>query len=366
MFNFFPQGVGEQVQRGAQAVTGALGSIASRFTNPIQAVASDFGAIRGAVAGMPLIGGRRTAEPVAANIPQLPSGTMATGADIYPTAPQMAQSRTATMPASTATANPIQIQGNPFSAYQAFQPTSLKSPQDIAFPTAQNAQPQDYISGGAVTTGRVAVQTPYGAIQATPQQAQAFAARPTAYEGRTPAQQQALLAQVRERGRSMLGAQEQFFAQKRAEQKGLSIAAEEARIGGIGEFDIMKARGTTQPASNLAAIRQQAYQYSQRLPMEGVASRASSLFARNLPTASKPSFPSSGLGLSGYDLYNYQLAQKRAMGQTGPFSNSRAVARRAAAQAPQPQAAQLQVPQTRLGQPQTMAFNQQQNPYAGV
>jgi len=55
------------------------------------------------------------------------------------------------------------------------------------------------------------IQTPYGSVfasnapqqQGMPTQAQSFASRATAYEGRTPEQQQALLAQVRQSGRNI-------------------------------------------------------------------------------------------------------------------------------------------------------------------
>lgn len=162
-----------------------------------------------------------------------------------------------------------------------------------------------------------------GTVYATPQQLANLNARTTAFEGRTPEQQQALLAQMRERGRAMAGSQETFFAQKAAEREGLRTAEATALARGIRTMDIMRARESTQP-STLAGIRSQAYQYTQRLPFEGLATRAASEFASALPVGGSKPRPISSLGPSGYALYEQQQAARRVAGMTGPYSNTRA------------------------------------------
>jgi hypothetical protein len=76
MFNVFPQGVGEQVGRGAQSLAQTAMGLASRFTNPLGTLASDISAARGAVSGTRLIGQRQPMQQgVTAPTPVLPSGT---------------------------------------------------------------------------------------------------------------------------------------------------------------------------------------------------------------------------------------------------------------------------------------------------
>lgn len=70
----------------------------------------------------------------------------------------------------------------------------------------------------ATTTQRSSIQTPYGTISATPEQKRAFESRSTAYEGRTPKQQQALLAKVRQNAANLAAQQTQAmktFAESR-------------------------------------------------------------------------------------------------------------------------------------------------------
>lgn len=107
---------------------------------------------------------------------------------------------------------------------------------------------------------KVQMQTPYGSIAATSSQAAAFEARPTAYEGRTPEQQQALLAQIRSRtpaSQQGIARQEEYFKQKRAESKALADATTEAFKSGVSPEKIAQARSSyyqSQP-NTLAGIR---------------------------------------------------------------------------------------------------------------
>lgn len=134
---------------------------------------------------------------------------------------------------------------------------------------------------------RQMIQTPYGTIYATAGQKQSLESNRNIYEGRTPAEQEALLAQMRQRGadimRGNIASQNQFFAQKAQERAGLRLAEAEAKSRGFSPIEIMKAREASQP-SNFAGIVRQASEYSQRLPMEGVATSAISKFSRALPS----------------------------------------------------------------------------------
>jgi len=150
---------------------------------------------------------------------------------------------------------------------------------------------------------RRAIETPYGTLYATSEaprgqmtQVQSFGSRSTAFEGRTPAQQQALLAQMRQIGSQMAGAQERFFAQKRAERAALSQAETVARAGGATSMDIMRAREAMQP-SGIVDIRKQALPFMQFGPQPAsLASTAAQRFGSNL-SITQPK-PSGGFGIS--------------------------------------------------------------------
>jgi len=182
------------------------------------------------------------------------------------------------------------------------------------------APTQNAITYNKAPEERMAVATPYGNISATFQSGNSGArqlenlnARTTSYVGRTPAEQQALLAQVRQNGSQMAGAQDQFFAQKRAERSGLAQAEATARAVGASSMDIMRARDIAAGPSTLASIRGQSTNYQQRLPMEGLASRGVSDFSRNL-RISQPVI--TNLGPSGFALYEQQQAAKRSARKT--------------------------------------------------
>jgi len=166
---------------------------------------------------------------------------------------------------------------------------------------------------------RTPIQTPYGTIFATSEapkgqqsQAQLLASRPTAYEGRTPAEQRALLAKMRSQGanimRNNINSQEQFFAQKRAERSGLAQAEAFARAGGATSMDIMRARDT-QP-STIADIQRQFVTSQQRLPMEGLAARGVVDFGKNLRISP---IKYGALGPSGSTLERLQQQSRRLM-----------------------------------------------------
>ena len=102
----------------------------------------------------------------------------------------------------------------PFNQYSAAAPQQISSA--LAMPPSGQAQAPSQpapILPTPPTEERMATATPYGNIYATfqsgnsgPRQLENLNARETAYVGRTPAQQQALIAQMRERG-SALAAQ---------------------------------------------------------------------------------------------------------------------------------------------------------------
>jgi len=98
-------------------------------------------------------------------------------------------------------------------------------------------------------------------LYATPEQLTNFASRQTAYEGRTPEQQQTLLAQIRSQGPQMaqnrIAQQDEYFKQKRAESKMMSDATTEAFKSGVSPEKIAQARSSyyqSQP-NTLAGIR---------------------------------------------------------------------------------------------------------------
>ena len=129
---------------------------------------------------------------------------------------------------------------------------------------------------GNVTTditgmqGKVPIQTPYGTIYATAGQAQT---QRVSEMGGLPAQsarlanigeqaqRNAAINQMRERGTALaqqrLGAQEAFFAQRRAERGALAVAESAARASGVRPMDIMRARENVAGPSSIAGIQRQ-------------------------------------------------------------------------------------------------------------
>lgn len=342
MFNVFPQGVGERVGGAAQAVAGAVGSAINRFTNPFGALASDIGAARQAVSGTRLIGRREPAQEVAtAPTPVLPSGTPMTGFDIYPTTPQsIPQTASATAPQPA---------------------TPLVSPSVPAFPTTgmglmgnENIKPlptEQFAAMGRIEPtlddrGRVStditgmqratpIQTPYGTIYATPeQQANLQAPRTLAQQSsRSPAEQQALIAQMREQGAVLrqqgMQRQEQFFAQRQAEREALSSAESSARARGVRPMDIMRARSAVSGPSTIAGIQGQFQTYQPQIgpmaPTSTLVANAVSGFTGGLPVGGSRPLPAGPMGPSGYALYE---RQRMARGSSNPYSNVRAEQRR--------------------------------------
>lgn len=206
-------------------IAGAITSVGSRFTNPIQSTLSDVGALRSTVAGTPLIGRSRMADAAAPSVAQLPSGAMMTGADIYPAAPQIAPNfptqRTVAAPMVATPSKTEQVAGSSAFSYTPFSQArgaeavrGFSSGTAPKFPEVQTTSVRDWSQNPAVAaaikTGNIA------AIEkATIEARNAFRAGigsapiamqasldsvPTAYEGRTPEQQQALLAQMRTNG----------------------------------------------------------------------------------------------------------------------------------------------------------------------
>lgn len=273
MFNVFPQGVGERVSGGAQALAGAAMGAINRFANPFGALASDVSAARQAVSGTTLLGRRGPSQEVAtAPTPVLPSGTPMTGFDIYPTQPQMTP-RTAvatapqpSAPSLTAATVPtfpttgMGIMGNenirPI-------PTEQLSPMTGFAPTLADRGGVNVNIAGVQRNPQI--QTPYGTIYATPEQA-ANMNRPRTIaqqSTRSPAEQQALLAQMRERGSAIGqrigGQQEAYFTQKRAEMAELNRATAQAAQAGMSPQSIREARSvyTSQQPSSIGGIQQQ-------------------------------------------------------------------------------------------------------------
>lgn len=111
--------------------------------------------------------------------------------------------------------------------------------------------------------GLTPIQTPRGTIYASAEQEKNLASRSTAYEGRTPEQQQALLAQMRQKGatlsRQSVDRQEEFFKQKRAEIAALAQATGEAYKDGMSPQSVRQARSayTSQQPTSIAGIQRQ-------------------------------------------------------------------------------------------------------------
>lgn len=113
--------------------------------------------------------------------------------------------------------------------------------------------------------GLQAIQTPRGTMYASDDQmANMMTPRTLAQQSsRSPAEQQALIAQMRQRGaelgRQRVAGQEAFFAQKRAERAALAGATVEAYKSGASPQSIREARAayTSQQPSSIAGIQRQ-------------------------------------------------------------------------------------------------------------
>ena len=347
MFNVLPQGVGERVGRGARSLAESAMGIISRFTNPLGTLASDIGAARQAVSGTRLIGPMTGFQvPPTPPTPVLPSGTPMTGFDIYPTQPQMAPrtaSATAPQPAAPSLAAPSPVPRFPATGMGLMGnqnisplPTEQISPMTRMAPTLADR--------GGVTTditgmqGKTPIQTPYGTVYATAQQA---GTERVAEMGGLPAQSARLanigeqaqrgaaIAQMRERGAALaqqrLGAQESFFAQKRAEREALGTTEAAARTAGVRPMDIMRAREIVAGPSTIGGIQREFASYQPAIgpmaPTSLYASRAASQFTGALPEGGSRPLPSNRMGASGYALAEQMQAARRATGSVGPYSN---------------------------------------------
>jgi hypothetical protein len=347
MFNVFPQGVGEQVGRGAQSLAQTAMGLASRFTNPLGTLASDIGAAREAVSGTRLIGrSSPMTVPPTPMTPVLPSGTPMTGFDIYPTTPQsIPQTAAATAPQPAASLVSPSVPAFPTTGMGLMGnqnirplPTEQIAPMTRMAPTlADRGNVSADITG---MQGKTPIQTPYGIVYATAGQAQA---ERVAEMGGLPAQsarlanigeqaqRNAAIAQMRERGAALgqqgIQRQEQFFTQKRAERDALRLAESEARAGGISSMDIMRARGGG--PSTMAGIRSDFQNYQPQIgpmaPTSTLVANAVSGFNRGLPSEGSRPLPSGPLGPSGYALAEQQ---RMARGSSNPYSNVRAEQRR--------------------------------------
>jgi hypothetical protein len=133
--------------------------------------------------------------------------------------------------------------------------------------------------GSPMSSRTERIDSQYGTASTTltpEQQTARFQSQQQAQEAgtmpRTPEQQQALLAQMREKG-AALGQQrvanmEEFFKQKRAERSELTKATSEAAMAGMSPQSIREARSayTSQQPSSISGIRQQ---FNQMVPTFG-------------------------------------------------------------------------------------------------
>jgi hypothetical protein len=265
MFNVFPQGTGAAVSR---AISPAVQGITNAFTN---------------FTSGPLIrtGGPQPAERPTPTAPTLPSGTPIGGFDVYPTRPQMPPSAPTPLPYGSApsiyTQTPTQTNlrtgmGGGIPAFPSdfsninpqataplipFRgggtaemsvggaqvnypsrlglmggrlPSGQVGPLPLEQITPMVAGQRPIIESGPVRMGiaatrtpeqqgKQAVQTPYGTIYATAEQAANMQTPRTMAQSssRTPEQQQALLAQMREAGagiKQRIGQDQQKFDQE--------------------------------------------------------------------------------------------------------------------------------------------------------
>jgi hypothetical protein len=182
------------------------------------------------------------------------------------------------------------------------------------------------------------IQTPYGTIYATPEQSANMNRPRTVSEqsSRSPMEQQALLAQMRQQGSQIRerigGQQEAFFAQKGAERGALGTAESAARTAGVRPMDIMRARGAASGPSTIGGIQSEFASYQPAVgpmaPTSLYANRAESQFTGSLPEGGSRPLRTGPMGASGYALYEQQQAARRASGMTGPYSNVRAEQRK--------------------------------------
>jgi hypothetical protein len=354
MFNVFPQGVGERVSGGAQALAGmAMGAI-NRFSNPFGALASDIGAARQAVSGTRLVGPMTAFQvPPTPPTPVLPSGTPMTGFDIYPTATRSATSTTMAMapqPAAPMLGASAPVPAFPTSGMGIMGNQNIRPlPTDQISPMGRMAP--TLADRGGVTTditgmqGKTPIQTPYGTVYATAGQA---GTQRVAEMGGLPAQsarlenigeqaqRSAAIAQMRERGAALaqqrFGAQESFFAQKRAEREALGTAETAARTAGVRPMDIMGARAAAAGPSTIGGIQREFASYQPTIgpmaPTSLYAANAESRFRGALPEGGSRPLPSGAMGASGYALAEQMQAARRALGATGPYSNAGAERRK--------------------------------------
>jgi hypothetical protein len=294
MFNVFPQGTGAAINR---AVSPAVQGITNAFTN---------------LTSGPLIrtGGQRQ-EPATPTVPTLPSGRPATGFDIYPTTPQMPPTAPKPFPygsplgPSIYTQTPTQTNLQTGMGGNVPAPSGFSTINPPAFPAQSESISRLGLMGGTLPSGQVGplpieqitpmtagqrpiiesgpvsmgiaatqtpeqrglkpVQTPYGTVYATAQQQQNMQAPRTMAQqsSRSPAEQQALLAQMRERGSAigqrLAGQQEQYFQQVRAERNELERSTQAAALAGVPQETIRQARSQylSQQPSSIAGIQRQ-------------------------------------------------------------------------------------------------------------
>lgn len=215
--------------------------------------------------------------------------------------------RVAPLPSALPLAQTMRIEGGPVSLTGA---TAMTSPQ-----TAEQQ-------------GRVASALRAGTVYATPEQLANLSSGVGGFSGqRTPAQQQALIAQMREKGRSMAGAQERFFTEKRQAREGVRAGEIAAREAGYRPMDIIRGRAAAAGPSSIAGIQREASPY-QAGPRPSYGMTAAQQFYGSFPSGGPQPLRSTSTGASGYALYEQQQAARRAAGMTGPYSNLRAERRR--------------------------------------
>ena len=289
MFNVLPQGATNAISSAVQSV----GNAASNLR----------------VGPLIRTGGPQPAERPTPTATTLPSGTPMGGFDIYPTRPQMPPTAPTPFPYGSAlgpsiyTQTPTQTNLQTGMATPA--PTGFGAINPPAFPQAQESISRLGLMGGTLSSGQVgplpleqitpmvagqrpiiesgpvamtatgtlnpeqrgrqAIQTPYGTVYATTEQA-ANMNRPRTIaqqSTRSPAEQQALLAQMRERGsaigKRIGGQQEAYFTQRRAEMAELNRATAQAAQAGMSPQSIREARRayTSQQPSSIGGIQQQ-------------------------------------------------------------------------------------------------------------
>jgi hypothetical protein len=185
----FRSDVASAAQRGIQGLGRLATTVGSALTFPIRAAQE-------AVSGAPLISGTAlgrtqqaaTPEP---RVPAFPSGMTGNYSPVSQVAPTIPTTTVQQPQTQVASVNPRPATADDLNAFYG---RGAYAPQ----PAAQVAQP---------TPQRTAIQTPYGTIYATAEQASnlsAAASRPVDQRStRSPAEQQALLAQARTAGQKI-------------------------------------------------------------------------------------------------------------------------------------------------------------------